>query len=319
MGAGYSFNGFIGIAKETSGNVAVAAQNYLEAISEDLSASLDRFAPKNIIGAYYEPDDVKGLTRVGGSIIIPGNARDLGYLLGGALGIQSNTVILSGFLYHHEFKYETSDWDTKYAARPLTFEVYRDVTSSQQYAGCNISQLQLGVAPNQELRATAQIIGTAQSHITKTTPTFVSSPTDPFTFDTASISIGGSGVDTFEGFNLTLNRQLEGVPTLNNSSTISRIRRTGPQLVRLSGTVTFEDITAYLDFINQTERRITMSFTKSSSFQMVIDIPRFVYTTFPIPMSGRGRISASFDGMGRYHTGSATAVKIDLWNTTSGF
>lgn len=316
---GYGINGHIGFAKETSGGTPVAASNYVVGISEDVSASIDRFEPINIHGKYAEPDDYAGVRRIGGNIVMPAMATQMGFFLLGAMGLQSNTVILSGMLSRHEFRMATSDWDAKFANRPFTFEIFRDVGSSHQYAGCNISQLQIGNAPNQEVRMTAGIIGKSVASIAKTTPAYTSSPSAPFTFDTASISIGGSGIDKCEAFNLTINNQLSGVPTLNNSSEISRIRRNGPQIVRLSGTMSFEDFTEYDDFIAQTERQITISVRRASSFQMIIDIPRFVYTAYPVGIPGRDRMTVSFDGTARYSTTSASSIKIDLYNTTSGY
>src|SRR3990167_6836089 len=103
MPAGYAFAGHIGLAKETSGGTDVSETDSEEALSENLKALFNRIDVKNIHGKFSETDDVKGLERIGGTIVIPGNARDIGYFLNGVMGIQSNTVVLSGFLHHHEF------------------------------------------------------------------------------------------------------------------------------------------------------------------------------------------------------------------------
>lgn len=319
MPAGYAFNGYVGLAKEASGGVAVAATSFVQAVSEDLAATLDRFELANIVGRYSETDDAAGLVRVGGSIVIPGNPVDLGHFLLGAMGIQSNTVVASGFLSKHEFRPATSDWDAKFAERPFTYTIYRDVTSAQRYLGCNVSQLQFSAAPNQDLRMTAQIVGKSTAEVAAVTPSYVGSPVAPFTFDTCSVSVGGVAVDFVEGLNLTYNNQLQGVPTLNASTAISRIRRGGQQMVRLSGSFAFERIDEYEDFLNQTERAVSINFFKSVSFAMLFEIPRFVYTAHPLGMSGRQRLTVAFEGTGRYHTGSTLAVKVSLWNTTSGY
>jgi len=316
---GYGFKGFIGVALEVSGGTPVAAAAYHEAMSEDLALNQDRYDVRNIHGKFSEPDDCVGIQRIGGSVVIPGNPEDLGYYLLGAMGVQSNTEVLSGFLHHHEFTMQTADWDTKFPQRPLTFEVNRDVTSSQQYSGINVSAINIENAPNQDLRLSATLVGKSGTQIAATTPTFVNSPTCPFAFDTASISIAGSANDKLEAFQLSIDNQLEGVATLNASNEISRIRRTGPQMVRLSGTMVFEDIDEYNDFLNQTERAIVMNFNLAASYQLLIDIPRFVYDAFPTGTPGRDRHTVGFSGRARYHSGSAASVKVDLYNTTSGY
>jgi hypothetical protein len=319
MPSGYGFGGHIGYAKEASGGTPVAAANYVEGISEDISANISRYEPVNIHGKFSEPDDIAGLRQVGGNISFPAMAEDIGFFLAKTMGQQSNSVVLSGSLHKHEFLMATADWDTKFALPPVTLEIFRDVTSSQQYAGCNINQLQIGVAPNQELRFTAGIVGKSFLNLAKTTPTYETTPTTPFTFDTCSVQIGGVAVDNVEGLNLTINNQLSGVPTLNNSNQISRIRRNGMQLIRLGGQLSFEDIVDYNDFINQTERAFKFSMFIANSYSLVVELPRFVYSAFPLTMPGRDRQVVSFEGMGRVLATSASAIKIDLTNVTSGY
>jgi len=202
---------------------------------------------------------------------------------------------------------------------PMTLEIFRDVTSSQQYDGLQIAQLQMSAAPNQDLRLTASMIGKGERSIAKTTPSFPGSPTGPFTFDTCSISLGGAAVATIEAFNLTIDNQLEGIPSLNNSAEIAKIRRTGPQLVRLSGSLAFEDIVDMDRFRAETEMAFLANFTTADSFSLLIDIPRFIYTSFPTGIGDRGRQVISFDGNARWHAGSGAAIEFQLTNTTSGF
>lgn len=320
MGAGYGFAGHIGFAKEASGGTPVAATDYIEALSEGLSLAPDRFETKNIIGRFSEAQDESGVNRIAGPIVFPAMPNELGFFLLGATGIQSNTVVLSGFLHTHEFTMRTADWDSVFASNPFTFEIFRDVTSSQQYAGCNISRLEMSMAPNQDLRVSAQLIGKSTLNLQATTPTFTSSPASPFTFDTASIQLpAGTATAQMEAFSLTIDNQLQGIPSLNNSKNIRAIRRTGPQMIRFSGTLAFENITEYLNFTNQTKQRIVASFTKANSFSMAIDLPQFNYRTFPLGMGGRDRQTISFEGAAEYNAGSGTAIKVSVTNTRSGY
>jgi hypothetical protein len=212
-----------------------------------------------------------------------------------------------------------ADWDSVYSQRPITFEIFRDVTSSQQYAGCNISALSMNVAPNQALQVTANIVGKSMLELAKTTPTFPGSPVNPLAFDTCSIEVGGNATALIEGITTNIDNQLEGVPSLNNSTVIRAIRRTGPQMFRLSGNIAFEDITEMEEFRNQTERQFIISQTRANSFQFIQDFPRVVYNTFAPVMAGRDRIVVGFEGIARYHSGSANAGKFTVTNNTSGY
>ncbi len=320
MASGYGMAGHIGVGKETTWGTAVAATDYVEAMSESMAQTFDRFETKNIIGRLSEADDEQGVQRIAGDVVMAAHAEAmLPYLIGGT-GIQSNSEVLSGLLHTHTLTMATADTTpATNPLMPLSLEVFRDVTSSQQYDGCQISQLVLAGAPNQDLRLTASIIGKGSQFIAKTTPSFVSSPVGPFTFDTCSISLSGAGTALIEGFSLTINNQLEGIPSMNASSEIAKIKRTGMQQIRFSGSLAYEDIVEANKFIAETESAVAINFTAANSHSFLITLPRFLYTAFPTGMGDRGRQVISFDGTGRYHVGSLTAIQLQLTNTTSGF
>ena len=102
--AGYGFGGHIGFAKETSGGTPVAAAYYIEALSESLSAEVERFETINISGTYSEPDDQTGMRRVAGAIQVAFNPVEGGALWEGAFASGTMSVVESGFLWAHSFK-----------------------------------------------------------------------------------------------------------------------------------------------------------------------------------------------------------------------
>lgn len=319
MSSGIGILGHIGLAKETTWGTAVAATDYFEALSEGITSVPDRFETKNIVGNMYEPDDVTGIIRSSGDVTLPTHPTPLGHFIMGTLGNNSGSVVLSGFLFKNEFTVKTSDTSSLHPLPAYTFEVFRDIGSAQQFDGVQISQLQLAVQPNQDLRATASVIAKASRNLAKTTPSFPGSPVGVFTFDTCSVSLGGTGVSIIEALTVTINNQLEGLAALNNSTSIARIKRSGPPQIRVAGTIALEDIIEYQKLINQTEFALVVSLTKANSFALVIDVPRLVYTGFPLGMGGRGRQTVSFAATGRYHTGSSSAIKISLTNTKSDY
>lgn len=313
------FLGFIGLAKEVTWGTAVAATDYSEAFSENVTLSKDRFDLKNMSGTYAAPDDAVGLDRVAGQIVVPGYPTVLGMLLKGALNTVSGTIVSSGLLYRTDFISTTSEFSSTAPSQPYTLEIFRDVTSSNQYAGCIVNQLQLKISPNLPLELTASFIGQSAGLIAKTTPTFTGSPLAPFTFDTCSASIGGSGNARLENATVTINNNLNGIPALNASALIARVRRSQQQMVEISGQFDFTDATEYQDFVNQTERAIKLTMTKANSFQFVVEMPRVVYTAFPLGVSGKDRLTVSFTGKARYLTSSGLAISCQLTTTRSNW
>lgn len=311
--------GFVGIGKETTWGTPVAATDYFEIMSENLSTGIDRFPTRNAFAGFYEPDDYAGARRTAGDIVMFGHPVSVGHLLKAVLNTISGSSVLSGFLYTSRFISTKSEFADGVPSQPYTLEVHRDITSSHRYDGAVCTRLAMSLAPNQDLRITAGFIAQTAALIARSTPTVPGSPTDPFTFDTTSVSIGGSATARLESFNLTINNNITPIMALNATNEIARMRRSGVQEVRISGVLDFIDATEFLDFVNQTERRFFLNLTRGASFQMLIDAPRFVYTAFPMGIAGRDRMTVGFDGMARYSTQSTVAIDIGLTTTKSNY
>lgn len=312
--------GFLGLAKETTFGTPVAATDYLELMSENISTGIDRFPTRNIYAGFYEPDDYAGVRRTTGSLVHAAHPVSLGHLLKAAFNNVSQTVVLSGFLFQLHFTGTKSEFADGVARQPYTLEVNRNISSgSHRYAGSLLNRLTLGVAPNGALNATAEWITKTRSMIAATTPTFPGSSTDPFTFDTASVQIAGAANARVEAIQVVIDNQLEGIPALNNSNEIARIRVQGPQMIRMSGTLDFADNAEEKDFIDQTERAMIITLTRAQSFALHIEAPRFVYSAFPVGMGGRGRQTIAFTGMARYLASSLASVRVMLTTTKSNY
>jgi hypothetical protein len=266
-----------------------------------------------------EPDDMQGVARVEGDIEFAGHPVSIGYFLKSAF-VQSSVQSIGANLWQTTFKSPTADFNAGTAAgQPYTLEINRDVSSSMRLTGAVVNQLTMGFAPNQDVRFTAGIIAQGVTLIQGTTPTYPGSPAKPFSFETVSLSVGGVGTSRIEALQISIDNQLEGIPALNLTQNIAKVLRRGPQVITLSGTIDFPDVTEYLDFINQTERQFIISVTRASSFKMVIDIPRVVYTAFPVALRGRERITSDFTAKAYYQAGSATAIDIRLTTVKSDY
>lgn len=311
--------GYFGLAKETTWGTAVARTDYGEILSESLATTIDRFGTRNAFAGFYEPDDYAGARRSAGGIVMAAFPGMMGHFLKAAFQNNSVAVVASGFLWRNIFTNPTSEFADGVPRQPYTLEVFRDVVSSHIFAGAVMSRLQMALAPNQDLRLTAEWIAKTATLAARGTPTFPSSPSDPFTWETASVSVGGSAMTRIEAFNLSIDNALEGILSMNASNEISRIRATNPQMIRVSGTLDFGDVAEYHDFINQTERAMKFNITRGQSFALLIDMPRFVYTSHAGNIAGRGRLTASFEGMARYLVSSATAIAIHLTTTKSNY
>lgn len=318
----YGMAGYLGIAKETTWGTPVSPQSFSDLMSENVAVSIDRFDTRNVFNGTAEPDDSTGLVRIEGDTVVACDPQNIGHFLMAALGTCATTSLAAGTYKQHVFQCLDSDISSVCVRPPYTLELFRDVTSAQQYAGMNCTMLTLACQPNQDLRATAHWIGKTMTHksrVAAASVLFPTSPGNPFTFDTCSISIAGVATDLIEGFNIEIDNQAEAVAALNASTAIARIRRQGPATVKITGQIDFTDISQYLDFVNQTERAFSINFNKAASFQCLISLPRVKYTTFPLGMGGRGRQVVSFEGKAFVPTGSVSAIAVTLKNTSLAY
>lgn len=316
----YGFASHMGLGKETVWGTPVAATDYFEAFSESLATERDRFETKNVVGGYYEADDSAGLERHVGDVILPGHPVSMGYFMEGALGINSITS-LAADLFLNEMTPRQSDFGSFHPLTPYTLEMFRagtTVNSSFQYSGAQVAGLTLGLAINQDIRVTANVIAKSRLFIAKTTPSFPGSPVEAFLFDTVSLGWPDGTANTqIEALTVSIDNQLEGFGAFNNSVSIQKVRRTGPPMIRINGTLDFQDLDRFNDFVDQTERSITVAATKPGSFSLVVHVPRLILTSVPVAIPGKERITTDFQGIARYSAGSGHAIKMDLTTTTT--
>ena len=319
MPGGHGMNGYIGLALESAwGTAENTPTDYVEALSESLSLTQERFEVRNIINRFTEPDDMRGTQSVAGDIVFAAHPESVGHFLNGALG----TVAVSSLntnLALSSFTVTASDNGANNPLPPYTFEIFRDITSAQQYSGGQISALAFSGQPNQDLRCSASIFGKSTTNKATTSPSFPSSPIDPFAFDTASISIAGNATALVEAFTLTINNNFEPVFSNNNSREAAKIRRTNNTQVGITGTLAFEDIVDYERFVNETEFEWKAHYFRANSFSLLFDLPRVIYTAFPTGIDGRGRQTVSFTGRARHHVGSNQMIQVDLTTVSSDF
>ena len=188
--------GHFGFVKESTWGTAAFAPgsctNFVELMSENIHVEIDRFETANVYGGIYERDDSAGIRRIAGQAAFAGHPQNLGYFLNAITGGNSTVTSIGATYTRTAFNFSTGDTSSLCPVPSYTVELYRDVTTAQIYTGVVVTQLAMNIAPNQDLRCTADILGkiSSGSGNLKSTPTFPTSPTGPFTFDTASLAIG---------------------------------------------------------------------------------------------------------------------------------
>lgn len=314
---GYGFRGFIGIAPETTWGTPVSPAKYLETLSENVTVNYDRFTYRNIDNKISMQSDAAGIMRVDGNISLAAFPDSVLYALRGSYNTVSTSVVLSGFLFEHNLYINTTDFSTNAAAKPYTLQIFRDTSQMFIYSGATFSKVEFNYTPNQDVRMSLDVIGKAGTLGAYSSPTFTTSPSKPFDFSTTEIKIDTVASTILNNINVSIDNNLNAVTTINNSNKIERIKRQGPQMIRVTGTMEFDDKAQYTKFINETETRVEITSTLASSYKLYANFPKLIFTSFPTQTQGRDRLLIDFEAKARYSSSDGYAALFKLTNTST--
>lgn len=314
--------GHLAISKQNSFGTNTASWNFIPIISESVAMTVEQIRRGSIVGRTAEGIAERGVERVSGDISMEPHPEHMGFFLRGITGQSSSSVVGSVAAFNnfvHEFIPRNAKFDAKCALPPYTIQVHRDVTSAFQYTDALFTRLELNVQGGALVQMTAGVLARTTSIMAASTATF--SEPSPWTWNVASLSIGGAAVDFAESLSVTIEQPVEGVIMLDGTTRVNRFVRTNPTMVRVRGKVDFQDLTEFNAFKNQTQRRmlLTLGAAVSSGPFLTIDVPKMLYNTFPAQIGGPGRIGVDFEASGEYDTTSSYAIRITLTNTVASY
>jgi len=314
----------IGIGKETAWGTPVAAEDYVRFVSESLVEETEEVTQEVIRATRDHPDSKLGLISVAGNIELEVYPSTIGYFLRSIFGDPTSQLVGTSSAYQHEFVPSDTPFSDDCAGWPYTLEIYRDLDQADQYAGCVVNTLSFSFGVGQKiLRATAGIIGKERTSISKTSPSFADE--DVFTWDQATIQIGVDQNNNLESLEFSFEAGLEAIPLINGTKRVGKIVpfdfRTG------SGTLTFgvvDDHTEYDKYIGWTTQAMQIKFEgavieDTYKYTLQFDFPKVLYRSYPINVSGSGRLTVAADVKFESDMTSGYMVKVTLINTKTSY
>lgn len=313
----YGMKGHFGLSVQNSFGVATSSFDFMPIISENVTTNIDPLIQEGMRGDFLEPPSEDGPLTVAGDIVFEPNPEMIGHFLKGSTGQASGTLVDSVTTW--EFVPKQTDFDSEFSALPVyTMEVYRDSANAWQFTDTVINQLSFEIGANAIVKCTASVMARVSSLNTKATPAFPDG--NPWTWQQASLSIAGVANSKMETMNVVFNSNVEGVPTLNGTKEIEKFKRTTWQSVGVTGTLCFDNEDEYDIFRAETEQRFLLnltgaSITTSQSNELLFDMPKVRYNSYPVNQGGAGRITVGFDGNAKPDVSSSYAIKYTLTNT----
>ena len=305
----------LAISPQNSFGTITTSYRHVPIISESLAVANAILDEGNLRARLGEAGNIQGLQTVAGDIQMQPHMVEIGHFLYG-LTNQDSTSVTATSLTQHLFYPATALFDDYAPLKPYTLQVHRNSALAWQLQDCIVNRLEFNISQGQLLTVTAGIIGRVSSLVAAGTPSF-RAPNSLWTFNQASISLGGAANADFESLIVNVERQVEAVPTLDGKRWASRFALTGPYMVRVSGTMDFRVQSVYADFDAFTRRVFQAAVISmvTSGPNIIIDVPQLLFESFDAPVSGPGRVKANFTARGEFDSSSNYAVQFTLINS----
>ncbi len=317
----YGQSGHLGVTFQASfGTSFTNSFHYVPLLSESIAESIEQLLERNLYGRLAESPTQEGIHKIAGEIRTEAHPIYLGVWLKAALGQVASTLQTSA--YRHEFLPVAADWDSYAAVPPLTLEVHRDIGSAFLYSDMLASTLKLEVAHGQLLGAAVEVLGGHFARRGATAAVFRAGR--PWTWDVVSASFDGAGISDFRKLSISFDNRLSTQYALAGSKAPQRIKRDGPQQVRVEGTFLLENDLLFTQYLAQAEKRLLVTLTgeaisSGTNATLTLDVPRLRLGEVTPQLSGPGELEVSFSGAGVYDTTSGYALRATLTNTQPAY
>lgn len=319
----YGMKTNLGFCFQNSYGTALTQSLYwIPFISEDFSVAKEPLVGESMRGIFDEGPTYEGLNSNKGKLEMEAHPISLGVLFKGFFG--PPTTVTSAAYFTHTFKPRTADFDVYAANNPITVaKDLGDGGSAHLYSDMVISKFSMSVANGELFKASIEMLGGKYSQIVAPAASY---PTGKnWTWDVASVSLGGAANGDISELNIEIDDSLENKFTLNNTKTPSRTKRSGFRTMSVGGTLIFDNQTEYQQFLAQAERNLTVNLKGVTVVQsgytenLTLIVPLFRYVEFAPVAGGPGKLEVGFSGKGVYSTTSGTQVQITLSNTQAAY
>lgn len=312
------------IARQSSSTVvatALGSFHNVPFVSEGIVTAVPELI-SDTIRARYEPGPAAaGLVSAQGDVVTRPSPDQVGLTMFAALGVISSTQINS--TYRHIFVPTHVRYTDRIGLQPFTILKYPGVgTEDFQFTDCCLNRLSIEIVAGQYLRETSNWICRVSSLTAQSSGTFVEA--QEYTWNQASVSIGGVAMTDWESLTITIDNGMEMVPTLDGTTVNRLIVRNAFRQLNITGTADLPDLDDWKTFRagSYTPLDVTIQAATISSGNVEtlrFQIPQFRYNAFPIGASGPTRVTVGFEGRAVYHQGSGLAMMVTVINTRAHY
>lgn len=314
----------LGVKKESTWGTPLGADDYLKFSSETLTLAIEELISASLSANREEPDSFEGLGGIAGDTTHEVHPDEVGYLLHSFCASSSSSNPGTA-AYQHVFLPSDTPFSSVCDVQPYTIEVERNTASAFQFSGMAVNTLAFAFGVGSKiLNLTASWLGKDVANIAKTSPTMPT--TEPFRWNQAVISIGGSSAAYLETCNWTLENGLIAVPLLDNTKRVSSIMGDTFRSGTIAPTIDIGQgaLADWVRFTGWTTAAWGITFTGASiesgqAYTLQFEFPKVLYTAFPIGVAGPGRVTVGASGKIKYDSAAGHAFRVTLKNAKASY
>jgi len=327
----YGAQAKVGFARQTNpGSYVIATTvptsfHAMGFVSHDIGLEKEEVISQNLIGRFEQGASYSGVSKVSGTIEFEATPRNLLTAMGLVVNHVAATVD-SGSIRTWTFLPNTVDYDSSNIKAPWTmYSQFSDSQSADLFYDMQFGQLDLVLSQGQFTRGRLQCAGGNRVSTGVGSANIVPDASDAgrlFPWNVASVSYGGSALQTASDITVSLNENIDGLYTINASLLPFKYTRTGFREVTVNGTFYMTDRSMLNNFTGETQARLlitlvsTIAAIQSGYYNtLTIDVPQLKITAFKPAVSGPGEVSIPFTGRGVIDPNSSYALQLTLVNT----
>lgn len=187
------------------------------------------------------------------------------------------------------------------------------------FVGCMLNKLDFDIKAPDFVIAEADFIGSKYNGL-NSSKSLSYSTLNPFKFDQAVLTVGGSGVLLYHDVKLTFNNMVKLQPVIGGSI-YSNVIFSEAWDVSLSATIIVEDNTEWAKFVAGTSSSFVVALTSTqlmsgTPYSLTFNLPNIQYKAAPMPLKN-GLIEVTFATQGIYDTGTSKTANAVLVNSIS--
>ena len=322
--------------------------------SETLEHKLDELEEGALTGRRDAPNSYKGLDHGAGDVEFEPNPNAVGHPLFAWFGTIASSIVtdvgsngansgdFAGYTqnFHRLTPTQTPFSDRTFNA-PYNLAVYRDVASAFIFKQSIFTTVKLMIKAQALVKATGTIMSRQVDLLDFTAgmTSLVSSGGRPWIWDMASIeysadtsSAGLAARTDLEELNFTFDLPHDGVALLDGTKKYAEFTPSDFRRIKIDGSMSFRDETAYVDFKNYTQHRLRVTMMNVNS-QLVmgnpasadptlflgypgmrLHVPALKFTSWSAPVKGPNRIVAQFNAKAEFSEAEGFSTALDLLN-----